>query len=291
MLSDSIMFFFWHNAEILWLLTVIFDLTTTIFMYRWFGKMGLYGVVVMSIMLSNLQGPKLITVFGMQTSVGVILYSGIYFATDILSEKYGKREGQRAVMIGFVTSIMMVLMIYISLLYAPADIQFARATHEAISTLFNFTPLFVFGSLFVYLVSQSFDVWIYHKVLHWTKGKHLWLRNNISTIASQTIDTVLYAVIVWAPIVGFTDALQLAFAKYILKIVVALMDTPFIYWATSWDMRYRDWSESRHGKDYNYEEIEGISKTETEKSSIDSSFITTSTQSADVVPFKKLKQE
>ncbi|QGX03548.1 queuosine precursor transporter [Beggiatoa leptomitoformis] len=258
MLPDPIVAFFWQHAEILWLLTVIFDLSTTILMYRWFGKAGLYGVVVMSVMLSNLQGPKLITVFGMQTSVGVILYSGIYFATDILSEKYGSREGQRAVMIGFVASIMMVFMIYISLLYEPANVPFAKATHEAILTLFNFTPLFVFGSLFVYLVSQSFDVWVYHKLMHWTQGRHLWLRNNVSTIASQTLDTALYAVIVWAPIVGMSEAIELAIAKYILKVVVALMDTPFIYWAASWDMRHRDWSETRHGKVYNYEEIEGI---------------------------------
>ncbi len=197
-------------------------------------------------MLSNLQGPKLTVILGMETSIGVILYSGIYFATDLLSEKYSKREAQRAVLLGFVASVITIVVIYISLLFLPSPqhLEFSEDIHHAIATLFGFTPLFVFGSLLAYLISQSFDVWIFHLIKQKTRGKHLWLRNNASTLSSQALDTVLYGFVVWAPVVGLWVALKLAAAKYIFKVIIALIDTIFIYWARNWDIKDKDWQDS-----------------------------------------------
>ena len=233
-----------NSQDGLWLLTVAADLSITLLFYRLFGKMGLYAIVILNIMLSNLQGPKLTIIFGMETSLGVILYSGIYFATDLLGEKYGKRESERAVLLGFMTSIVTVTMIYISLLFLPSQTAHAQKVHDAMVTLFKFTPLFVFGSLLVYLITQSFDVWLFHYIKEKTQGKHLWLRNNVSTITSQALDTLLYAVIVWSPVVGLTKAIQLALAKYVIKVVIALIDTIFIYWARSWDLSKKDWNDT-----------------------------------------------
>lgn len=237
---------FAEHQNLLWLLTVALDLSITLLLYRLFGKMGLYTIVILNIMLSNFQGPKLTVIFGMETSLGVILYSGIYFATDLLSEKYGKREGQRAVLLGFAASLVLVIMVYLSLLFLPSDKPMAEDVHNAIATIFNFTPLFVFGSLLAYLITQSFDVWIFHYIKEKTQGRHLWLRNNVSTISSQALDTLLYAGVVWAPIVGFKEAIMLALAKYIIKVVIALIDTFFIYWARNWDMSDKDWNEASH---------------------------------------------
>ncbi len=246
-LSLLVVEFFSLHQDLLWLFTVAIDLAIALLLYKMFGKMGLYTVVILNVMLSNLQGPKLTVILGMETSLGVILYSGIYFATDLLSEKYGRREGQRAVLLGFVASIIMILVIYISLLFLPSQIpnhaEFAGNIHDAMTTLFGFTPLFVFGSLFAYLVSQSFDVWIFHYFKKETGGKHLWLRNNVSTLSSQALDTVLYGLVVWAPVVGLEDAFYLAAAKYIFKAIIALIDTVFIYWARTWDVRDTDWNE------------------------------------------------
>jgi len=244
---EHIEHFFSTYQDLLWLLTVAIDLSITLLLYRLFGKMGLYTVVILNIMLSNFQGPKLTVIFGMETSLGVILYSGIYFATDLLSEKYGKREGQRAVLLGFAASIIMVIMIYISLRFLPSDVpehvEFATNIHHAIATIFNFTPLFVFGSLLAYIITQSFDVWIFHYIKEKTQGRHLWLRNNVSTITSQALDSILYTMVVWGPVVGFWQAIELAFAKYIIKVIIAVIDTFFIYWARSWDVHDKDWNE------------------------------------------------
>ena len=82
------------NQELLWLLTVVYDLGLAILLYRFFGKYGLYTAVVLGIVLGNLQGGKVseLELFGysLTVSMGAILYSGIYFATDVLNEKYGR---------------------------------------------------------------------------------------------------------------------------------------------------------------------------------------------------------
>ena len=237
--------FFSTQQELLWFTTIAVDLGFSILLFRLFGRQGLYASIVISLLLANLQGPKLTQIFGLQTSIGVTLYSSIYFATDLLSERYGKKEANRAVMIGFVISIMIIIMTSISIMYLPSTnpktATFAMDIHLATETLFNFTPRFVIGSLLAYFISQSFDVWIYHYIKEKTQGKHLWLRNNGSTLISQAIDTVIYGVVVWWGVVDFATAMQLAMAKYVLKVVIALFDTPFLYWARNWDMREQDW--------------------------------------------------
>ncbi|MDH3788781.1 MAG: queuosine precursor transporter [Xanthomonadales bacterium] len=232
---------FTQNQELLWILTVFLDLGFAILCYRLFGRTGLYGVVIFSLLLANIMGPKLTVVWGLQTSMGVILYSSIFFATDLLSEKYGQKEAQKAVMLGFFVSVALVVMTQISMLYLPSTLPqtsvFARSVHEATVTLFDYTPRFVFGSLLAYLISQSFDVWVFHKIRNATNGRYLWLRNTGSTLLSQAIDTLIYGLVVWWGLVDLVTALQLAGAKYIFKFVIAVVDTPFIYLACRWKVR------------------------------------------------------
>lgn len=249
MLPEALSSLFNGNQSLLWVLTVCLDLSLTLAMFRLFGKQGLYAVICLNVLLCNLQGPKLTTVFGMPTSLGVILYSGIYFATDLLSERYGKREANRAVRIGFCVSVFVVVFMAISLLFEPTQVtpqanELAVKAHAALSFLFGYTPRFVFGSLIAYIVSQSHDVWLFHVIKEKTKGRHLWLRNTLSTAVSQAIDTLIYSLVVWWAVLDLETALQLAAAKYVFKVVVAILDTPFIYWARSWGSGDNDWQDA-----------------------------------------------
>jgi uncharacterized integral membrane protein (TIGR00697 family) len=230
--------FFWAHQDLLWLTTLVIDLTLTVLMYRIFGRDGLLGCIVLAILLANLQGPKLTVIFGFQTSLGVIFYSGIFFATDLLSEKYGRAEAGKAVLIGFAASCIIVLMLSLALLFQPTDhpdtAEFSQRIQTSFENILDFTPRFVLGSLFAYLVSQSLDVWLFHWIKQKTQGRWLWLRNNASTMISQLVDTALYSFVVWWGIVDLQTAIQLGFVKYGFKIVIAAIDTPFIYWARSW---------------------------------------------------------
>ena len=101
MIPESVATFFAAQQEVLWIVTLLLDLGFTLLLYRLFGKVGLQVAIATAIILANLQGPKLTIIFGFETSLGVIFYSSIFLATDMLSENYGKREAARAVWMGF----------------------------------------------------------------------------------------------------------------------------------------------------------------------------------------------
>jgi len=234
--------FFARNQELLWLTTVLLDLTATVTLYRVFGKTGLQVAIATAIILANLQGPKLTVIFGVETTLGVIFYSSIFFATDVLSENYGRAEANKAVRMGFAVSIIVLVMLSIAMLYLPSDrpntAGFSSDIHDAFGTILNFTPRFIVGSLLAYYVSQSFDVWAFHRIRQVTGEKWLWLRNNLSTMTSQIIDTAIFSLVAWWGTVDLVTALKLGAAKYVFKLVIALIDTTFIYWARTMFRRH-----------------------------------------------------
>ncbi len=227
--------FFAQNQELLWLTTLFVDLGCTIVLYRLFGKVGLQVAIAVAIILANLQGPKLTVIFGLQTSLGVIFYSSIFFATDVLSENYGKAAANKAVRMGFAVSVIVLLMLSLALMYLPSDkpgtAEFSASIHSAFATIVDYTPRFIFGSLLAYYISQHFDVWAFHKIRSITGERWLWLRNNLSTMSSQAVDTTIFSLVTWWGIVDLKTALALGAAKYVLKIAIAMIDTLFIYWA------------------------------------------------------------
>ena len=227
--------FFLNNPEWLWVLTVFYDLFIVVGLFYFFGRSGLYIAVILGIVLGNLQGGKVsdLEVFGytFTVSMGAIMYSGIYFATDLINEKYGRTFANEAVILGAIANVVVMLTLVLSTYYLPSEIaKSSDAVHEAISTLAYYSPWFVIGSLTAYLISQTFDVWMFHKLKVLTNGKYLWLRNNVSTLSSQALDTLIYTFVwVLAGDMTFIVALSIALTKYIFTIFITLLDTIFIY--------------------------------------------------------------
>ena len=235
MIPQAVADFYAANQELLWFSTLFIDLGCTLLLYRFFGKAGLQVAIALAIVLANLQGPKLTIIFGMQTSLGVIFYSSIFFATDVLSENYGKEAANKAVRMGFAVSVIVLVMLSLALLYLPSTkpetAAFSASIHESFATIVDFTPRFIFGSLLAYFISQHFDVWAFHKIKSLTGDRWLWLRNNGSTLSSQVVDTAIYSLVAWWGIVDLKTALALGAAKYVFKMAIAAIDTVFIYWA------------------------------------------------------------
>jgi uncharacterized integral membrane protein (TIGR00697 family) len=240
---DVVVQFFAQNQELLWLTVLLTDLAATIMLYRLFGKTGLQVAIATAIILANLQGPKLTVIFGIETTLGVIFYSGIFFATDVLSENYGHAEAQKAVRMGFAVSVIVLVMLSFALMFQPSDrpetSAFSNDIHNAFATILDFTPRFIAGSLLAYFISQSFDVWAFHQIRRFTGEKWLWLRNNLSTMSSQILDTAIFSLVAWWGVVDIVTALKLGAAKYVFKVVIAMIDTSFIYWARAMFRRHQ----------------------------------------------------
>jgi uncharacterized integral membrane protein (TIGR00697 family) len=234
--------FLTENPEFLWVFTVFYDLTISIILYRFFGLKGLFIAVTLGIMLANLQGGKVsdLNIFGQTftVSMGAIMYSGIYFATDLISEKYGRKEANRAVILGAIANIVIMFTLVLSTYYLPSEVAASSSSvHSAISTLALYSPIFVIGSITAYLISQTFDVWVFHKIKKITNGRYLWLRNNLSTLSSQALDTFIYTFVwVLAGELNIFTALSIALTKYIFKCFIAIIDTIFIYVVRNWEV-------------------------------------------------------
>ncbi|MEL7298455.1 MAG: queuosine precursor transporter [Pseudomonadota bacterium] len=220
---------------------VLLDLGFTLALYRWFGAVGLQVAITTAIILANLLGTQLIQIFGIEVSVGLIFYSSIFFATDVFNENYGQARARQAVVIGFVVMLAVLLSLSLSVMLTPsanpASATFAIAVHDALETLASFSPRLVLGSLVAYVVSQQLDVALFHWLKRRTQTRWLWLRNNVSTMTSQLVDSLIFSLIAWWGVVDLSTALTLGLATYGFKLLIALLDTPLLYLARRWHQR------------------------------------------------------
>lgn len=219
--------------ELLWLAMLLANFFLIILAYKLFGKWGLVMWIPISVIVANIQVIQTVKLFGLVATLGNIVYATSFLVTDILSENYGKQEAKKAVWIGFFSLITMTLLMNLALFFVPlAGDDFASVTHEATGTIFKLMPRIAGASLTAYLLSQRHDVWAYH---FWRKRfpkeNQIWLRNNLSTMVSQLIDSIVFVLIAFYGVFETTILLEIFITTYFLKWIVAAADTPFVYWA------------------------------------------------------------
>ena len=218
--------------ELLWLAMLLANFLLIILAYKLFGKWGLIMWIPVSVIVANIQVVQTVELFGLAATLGNIVYATSFLVTDILSENYGKQEAKKAVWIGFFSLISMTLLMNLALFFKPLEgDEFALITHDATSTIFKLMPRIAVASLIAYLLSQRHDVWAFHL---WKKRFHrenqLWLRNNLSTMISQLIDSSVFVLIAFYGVFETGLLIEIFITTYFLKWIVAAADTPFVYW-------------------------------------------------------------
>jgi len=177
------------------------------------------GLVVMAQILAN----KIVLFWSFSLPAGVIVYATTFLVTDFLTEFHGRRAALEAVWAGFLASILLVIAVEIAIAWPAAPFWPGQ---EAFQATLQLTGRIVLGSLVAYLVSQNWDVMLFHRIGERTKWKHLWLRNNVSTMTAQAWDTVIFITIAFY---GVLPVVPLIIGQYIVKLIIAAMDTPFLY--------------------------------------------------------------
>jgi len=228
--------------ELLLIGSVIIIYSVVLAGYRFFGKAGLYAMTAVATALANIEVLILIEGFGMEQTLGNVLFASTYLITDILSENEGERSASCAVWIGVFTSVVMLVFTQYWLLYTPSGEDWASGHIRAI---FSTTPRLLLASFVGYVVSQRLDVWLYHRWWEFTTRKtgssvrFLWLRNNGSTLISQVINTVIFTLVAFA---GWYDAkslISIMLSSYVIFIFTSLLDTPMVYLARR--MKKKNW--------------------------------------------------
>lgn len=198
-------------------------------LYRLYGIIGLYTWIPVATILANIQVIKMINIFGFESTLGNIVYSSSFLVTDILSENHGRKAASKAVYIGFFALLATTVLMNLAIVFKPSGSDFSQKSLEMV---FKLMPRLAAASFIAYFFSQLHDVWAFE---FWRKRfpekKHLWIRNNLSTFVSQFFDTTIFTVIAFAGVFEKNVLMEIFFTAYVLKLVVALLDTPFIYLA------------------------------------------------------------
>lgn len=214
--------------EILFFTSAIVYFCLVLAVYRFFGIFGLFAWIGFSTVIANIEVVKTIELFGMTATLGNVVYGTIFLCTDIIHEKYGKKAAQKAVYLGFFTLLAMLILMQMVLLFTPHETDFAQ---ESLQTIFGLMPKIVIGSLAAYFISQNLDVRLYgYCKKRWPSDKFLWLRN-ATTAISQLVDSLVFTLIAFYTTYGTEVWFEIFLTTYILKFIVSVLDTPFLYWA------------------------------------------------------------
>ena len=215
--------------EALFFITIIVNFAGVIFAYKFFGKMGVFAWIALATIVANVEVLKCVDIFGMALTLGNVTYGSIFLATDILNEKYGVEEAQKSVYLGFFALLMFTIITQIDLHYISNEADFAG---EAMKTLFTITPRICFASMSAYFVSNMMDVYLYKFIRNiLPSDKFLWVRNNGATCFSQLFDTAMFTFIGFAGVFSKDVVFQLFITTYLIKLFIAILDTPFLYLA------------------------------------------------------------
>ena len=218
--------------ELLWLGYLILNFTAVILAYRFWGKSGLLAIVPLSIIVANIQVGKMMTLFGVDTTMGNIAFGGIYLASDILSENEGKKYAKKVVSLGFASMLFttFIMQIVLKIQAAPSDVM-----QGPLSQVFGFLPRIAIASVCGFAASQAFDIWSYQAIRKIRPSfQDIWIRNNTSTMLSQILDNIVFTFLAFTGIYPLDVIIVIIFSTYFLKVLIALLDTPFVYIATMW---------------------------------------------------------
>lgn len=215
----------------------------------------LAGFFLCAMTLLNVIGiTRFIQLGPMQLAVGVLAYPLTFLCTDLISELYGRARANFMVTVGLILNFFILAIMWLGnalpaidpsiqppwqTLPLAGDVGLPDGSSvsdsvELFSLIYATTAGAVFASMMAYVLAQYVDVFLFHWIKKKTGGKHLWLRNNGSTIVSQAVDSitvisVTFGAVILAGEMAWQVVLGLMLSNYLFKLFSALADTPIIY--------------------------------------------------------------
>jgi uncharacterized integral membrane protein (TIGR00697 family) len=184
----------------------------------------LNGIFITSLLIANVVSAKIVTLGGLVIPAAIVAYPLTFLMTDVIGEIWGKEQANETVKLGFICQLISLVLIGLAILLPVAPFADNQAEFKGIMAQ-SFRV--VAASLVAYYCSQSWDVWVFHKIREKGTGNK-WLRNNLSTMTSQIIDTAIFITIAF---IGTVPNIWVMIgSQYLIKCIYALLDTiPFYY--------------------------------------------------------------
>lgn len=211
--------------DLLFLAQTLVVLSFVLIAFR-MGYVWMVGLMAAMAALMNIYVLKQMMLFGLVVTGGNVLYAALFLSTDLIGEHYGRAKALKAVFIGFFVSAFFLVTSQMLLAYTPHENDFVQ---PAFATIFDLTWRIVGASMLSYLITQTGDVYLFDKLRRATGGRMLWLRNCGSTMVSQFLDSAIFTFAAFYGNPDFKNLWEIILFTYIIKLIVAVIDTPFIY--------------------------------------------------------------
>lgn len=200
-----------------------------------FPLMVFTSVFIAALVTATLTGSKLVDIGPVTVSVGLFIFPFTFIALDTIAEIYGKKTAQNLIKITMGIQLFVLAFVYLGGVLPASE---KRDLGDAYEKMFSLSGRMVLASLTAYAVSQITDVGVFLKMSEITNKRFLWLRTNVATLCSQAIDTSVFMVIFLGGVIPWDALLKTALTAYLVKVIVAAFDTPFVYLGVHWARRY-----------------------------------------------------
>lgn len=212
--------------ELLFFASIVAVFTSVVAVAKLFGLTGLYAWVGIAVILANLLVPKVVKLFGFDVNLGSVLFSSLFLATDIISERFGLAESRRAVYIALMANLLFVGATQAGLLFVPSELDFVNSSMK---DLFSVELRVTAASILMMFLANLADVYIFDAMKRRGNGS-LWLRNNASTIICNCAENFLFVLLALWGFYSFGECMALAAVGCVIEIIISICDTPFVYW-------------------------------------------------------------
>lgn len=213
---------------IIWIIGITaFTLIGSVYAKK-FGKPDLLiGLYVAFVLTAQILAVKISAVdFGVITftvPAGILVFSVTFLITDIVNEKFGRKETQKMIFIAFISQVALLFFFWLGIKFQPAPFWNLQ---DAWSQIFGLVPRITLASWIAFLLSENFDAYVFDWFKKATNGKYLWARNVFSSIPALSLDTLIFIPIAFG---GLMPLWPLIFGQLALKWLVGLVNIPFMY--------------------------------------------------------------
>ena len=193
------------------------------------------GIFITSLLIANVVSSKIVSFWGLTVPAAIVAYPLTFLMTDVIGEIWGKEEANKTVLLGFICQCVSLILIALAILLPVASFADNQAEFQLI---LGSSFRVVFASMIAYICSQSWDVWVFHKIrdlyiaIHGSRIGGRWIWNNVSTMTSQIIDTGIFITIAFYGVVP--DIFAMIISQYLVKLVYAALDTVPFYLLTNY---------------------------------------------------------
>lgn len=212
--------------EALLVFKMFFVFVSILIALKVFGKAGLFAWIAVASILANIIVAKNIEVFGIDATMGNVMFASTFLATDILSEKYGAKEAKKGVYIGLFAVLLYLAISQFCLRFMPSDLDIV---HESMVGLFTLAPRICLASVSMYFLANLLDVVLYNALRKRYGNDKLWLRNNVCTIVCNGLENFGFVVLAFAGVYPIEELIIIAVSTSLIEAAIAVCDTPFLY--------------------------------------------------------------